>query len=114
MQKECINQYKIKTRLWLKVKVKSLSHVRLFVTPWTAAYQARPSMGFSRQEYWRGLPLPSPVGPHRSSKNKKIKLSYLQNRNTPIYIEIKLTVTKGEMGGGINQGFGLKHTNYYM
>ena len=48
MQKECINQYKIKTRLWLKVKVKSLSHVRLFVTPWTVAYQAPPSMGFSR------------------------------------------------------------------
>ena len=41
------------------MKVKSLSHVRLFVTPWTAAYQAAPSMGFSRQEYWRGVPLPS-------------------------------------------------------
>ena len=44
-----------------KVKVKSLSRVRLFVTPWTAAYQAPPSMGFSRQEYWSGVPLPSPV-----------------------------------------------------
>ena len=43
-----------------KVKVKSLSCVRLFVTPWTAAYQAPLSMGFSRQEYWSGLPLPSP------------------------------------------------------
>ena len=43
-----------------KVKVKSLSRVRLFATPWTAAYQAPPSMGFSRQEYWSGLPLPSP------------------------------------------------------
>ena len=43
-----------------KVKVKSLSHVRLFETPWTAAYQAPPSMGFSRQEYWSGVPLPSP------------------------------------------------------
>ena len=44
-----------------RVKVKSLSPVRLFATPWTAAYQAPPSMsmGFSRQEYWRGLPLPS-------------------------------------------------------
>ena len=42
-----------------KVKVKSLSRVRLFETPWTAAYQAPPSMGFSRQEYWSGLPLPS-------------------------------------------------------
>ena len=43
-----------------KVKVKSLSRVRLLVTPWTAAHQAPPSMGFSRQEYWNGVPLPSP------------------------------------------------------
>ena len=43
-----------------KVKVKLLSHVRFLVTPWTAAYQAPPSMGFSRQEYWSGVPLPSP------------------------------------------------------
>ena len=41
-------------------KVKSLSHVWLFVTPWTVAYQAPPSMGFSRQEYWSGLSFPSP------------------------------------------------------
>ena len=40
--------------------MKSLSRVRLFVTPWTIAYQAPPSMGFSRQEYWSGLPFPSP------------------------------------------------------
>ena len=40
-----------------KVKVKSLSRVRLLATPWTAAYQASPSMGFSRQEYWSRLPL---------------------------------------------------------
>ena len=43
-----------------KVKVKSLSCVRLFATPWTVAYQAPPSMGFSRQECWSGLPFPSP------------------------------------------------------
>ena len=43
-----------------KVKVKSLSRAQLLVTPWTAAYQAPPSMGFSRHEYWTGLPLPSP------------------------------------------------------
>ena len=42
-----------------KVKVKSLSHVQLFATPATAAYQGPPPMGFSRQEYWSGLPLPS-------------------------------------------------------
>ena len=49
-----------------KVKVKSLSRFWLLMTPWTAAYQAPPSMGFSRQEYWSGLPLPGgqkrPVG----------------------------------------------------
>ena len=43
-----------------KVKRKSLSRVQLLATPWTAAYQAPPSMGFSRQEYWSGVPLPSP------------------------------------------------------
>ena len=43
-----------------KVKVKLLSHVRLLATPWTAAYQAPLSVGFSRQEYWSGLPLPTP------------------------------------------------------
>ena len=47
-----------------KVKVKSLSRVRLLATPWTAAYQAPPSMGFSRQEYWIGVPLPSPRAPN--------------------------------------------------
>ena len=47
-----------------KVKVKSLSHARLLATPRTAAYQASPSMGFSRQEYWSGLPLPSPMVPN--------------------------------------------------
>ena len=46
-----------------KVKVKLLSRVRLLATPWTIAHQAPPSMGFSRQEYWSGVPLPSPV-PH--------------------------------------------------
>ena len=44
----------------VKVKVKLLSRVRLFATPWTVAYQDPPSMGFSRQEYWSGLPFPSP------------------------------------------------------
>ena len=45
----------------MKVKVKLLSRVRLLVTPWTAAYQVPPSMGSSRQEYWSGVPLPSPL-----------------------------------------------------
>ena len=47
-------------KLSLSEWVKSLSHVRLLVTPWTVAFQAPPSMGFSRQEYWSGLPFPSP------------------------------------------------------
>ena len=44
----------------MEVKVRSLSRVRLFETPWTIAHQAPPSMGFSRQEYWSGLPFLSP------------------------------------------------------
>ena len=52
-----------------KVKVKSLSCVQLFETPWSAAYQAPPSTGFSRQEYWSGVPLPSPK--HDTSWDKK-------------------------------------------
>ena len=47
-------------RTSIKVKVKLRSRVRLFATPRTVAYQAPPSMGFSRQEYWSGLPFPSP------------------------------------------------------
>ena len=47
-------------RTYMSEWVKSLSRVRIFATPWTAAYQAPPSMGFSRQVYWSGLPFPSP------------------------------------------------------
>ena len=49
--------------------MKSLSRVRLLATPWTAAYQAPPSMGFSRHEYWSGVPLPSPRTILPNSKN---------------------------------------------
>ena len=52
--------WKWKRRVKSEVKVKSLSHVQLFATLWTVAYQASLSMGFSRQEYWSGLPFPSP------------------------------------------------------
>ena len=44
----------------MKLKLKLLSHIRLFATPWTIVCQAPPSMGFPRQEYWSGLPFPSP------------------------------------------------------
>ena len=53
-----------------KVKVKSFSCVLPSATPGTAAYQAPPSMGFSKQEYWSGLPLPSPVVPARNQKSR--------------------------------------------
>ena len=57
------------------MKVKSLSRVRLFVTPWTVAYQAPLSMGFSRQECWSGLPFPSPGGlPNTGIKSGSLSL----------------------------------------
>ena len=62
------------------MKVKSLSQVRLLATPWTAAYQAPPSMGFSRQEYWTGVPLPSlPISysPHHVQTRFQRKLTLL-------------------------------------
>ena len=61
-----------------KVKVKLLSHVRLLATPWTAAYQVTLSMGFSRQEYWSGVPLPSPKGSRGRDKYKSNRC--LKNR----------------------------------
>ena len=68
----CSNEWK-----W-KVKVKSLSRVPLFATPWTVAYQAPPSMGFSRQEYWSAVPLPSPP------RSKCLLISWLQSPSTVI------------------------------
>ena len=67
-----------------KVKVKLLSRVRLLVTPWTAAYQAPPSMGFSKQEYWSGVPLPSPRGRHNNCKYlcTKHRSTSMHNTNT--------------------------------
>ena len=55
--------------------MKSLSHVRLFEVPWIAAHQAPPSMGFSRQEYWSGLPLPSPITSTILFKRLMLKIS---------------------------------------
>ena len=72
-----------------KVKVKSLSRVRLLVTPWTAAYQAPPSMGFSRQEYWSRVPLPSPNMLSRLvitflPRSKRLLISWIQPPSTMI------------------------------
>ena len=52
--------YRLESYFGWKVKVKSLSRVRLFGTPWTVVHQVPPSVGFPRQEYWSGLPCPSP------------------------------------------------------
>ena len=76
-----------------KVKVKSLSRVRLLVTPWTAAYQAPPSMGFSRQEYWSGVPLPSLL-----SSKKGMSYYYMKQKewilNTFFYVkEVRLSMS---------------------
>ena len=73
-----------------KVKVKSLSCVRLFATPWTVAHKAPPSMGFSRQEYWSGLPFPFPgdlpnpgIEPRSSSLQADALTSEPPGRPTP-------------------------------
>ena len=73
-----------------KVKVKSLSHVRLLATPWTTAYQTPPSMGFSRQKYWSGLPLPSPHGPLGRCNSNCICICRMQH---PLSTNIKTFLT---------------------
>ena len=65
------------SRAWKwKVKVKLLSHVQLFATPWTAAYQAPLPMGFPRQEYWSGVPLLSPFSPRVLPKYSQEKCQH--------------------------------------
>ena len=80
-------------RKW-KVKVKSLSRVWLLATPWAAAYQAPPSMGFSRQEYWSGVPLPSPsvrmVIIKKTTKNKHWWRYWKKRIIVPYWWECKL------------------------
>ena len=80
-----------------KVKVKSFSRIQLFATPWTAAYQAPPSMGFSRQEYWSGGPSPSPSECLRhtlSSKWLKPSSSSLYHKYNSVPVFLKLTSGK--------------------
>ena len=77
-----------------KGKLKSLSRDRLVATPWTSAYQDLPSMGFSRQEYWRGLPVPSPLeGDLSLPKNNlyrkdPVKKDWWKNRHISDHCEI--------------------------
>ena len=83
-----------------KVKVKSLSHVRLLATPWTAAFQAPPSMGFSRQEYWSGVPLPSPITKLWNLKAKKKSSDHLNQVPHSKHAETGALL---EMGGDLSQ-----------
>ena len=71
------------------MKVKSLSRIPLLVTPWTAAYRAPPSTGFSRQEYWSGAPLPSLTTGHIPEKNIIEK-----DVCTPVFIAALFTITR--------------------
>ena len=77
-----------------EVKVKSLSCVWPSATPWTAAFQAPPSMGFSRQEYWSGVPLPSPS--HASKAVLKILQARLHSSWTENFQIFKLDLEKAE------------------
>ena len=77
-----------------KVKVKSPSRVRLLATPWTAAYQAPPPMGFSRQEYWSGVPLPSPK---RSLGPDNFNSEFYPINTNPSQTPLKLRKTKGTL-----------------
>ena len=67
--------------LWFIKSSRSLSRVRLFATPWTVAHQASPSMGFSKQEYWSGVPVPSPASiKYRSSHTNTHRHTHSQHR----------------------------------
>ena len=66
----------------VKSEVKLFSRVRLLATPWTAAHQAPPSMGFSRQEYWSGVPFPSPSIVNRSDQIKTLLSSSCMRTNS--------------------------------
>ena len=96
------------------MKVKSLSHVRLFATPWTVAYQAPPTMGFSRQEYWSGLPFPSPgdlPDPGIQPRSPTLEADALTSEPPVYYIFFSVKVSTGyiifliDMGIGTNNEF---------
>ena len=82
-----------------KVKVKSLSRARLLATPWTTAHQAPPSMGFSRQEYWSGVPLPSPD----SLGRQRLFIIYTL-RSSPAFL------CSSRVGHGVGASLKTKHT----
>ena len=74
-----------------KVKVKSLSLVRLLATPLTVAYQAPQSMGFTRQEYWSGLPLPSPNISHKHPKKKMPIMTLVKEKKKKNFSECRVS-----------------------
>ena len=77
------------------MKVKPLSRVQLLATPWTAAYQAPPSVGFSRQEYWSGVPLPSTY--HTDFMSGWVKNSNVQERSCKQVNIIIVNIIKGPL-----------------
>ena len=85
-------------------KVKSLSHVQLFATPWTVAYQAPPSTEFSRQKYWSGLPFPSPPSDWTqfsriAGRNFTVCNVFDSSRNHPHFLSMEaLSSTKSVPG----------------
>ena len=74
------------------VKVKLLSHVQLLATPWTVAYQAPPPMGFPRQEYWSGVPLPSPIT--ESEEELKSHLMKVKEESEKTGLKLNIQKTK--------------------
>ena len=80
------------------MKVKSLSRVRVLATPWTVAHQAPPSMRFSWQEYWSGLPLPSPSEIKKAQKKKRHYLKSFSSLNIySIYVYKKSAQTQTQV-----------------
>ena len=98
-----------------KVKGKSLSCVWLWATPWTAAHQAPLSMGFSRQEYWSGVPWPFlKEDAYVGSKKKWYEWTYLQNRLTDLENDFISTRGEGWRGGIDGDSLRLTCTHCYI
>ena len=92
------------SNIWKKVKVKSFSHVQLFATTWTIAYQASPSMGFSRQEYQNGLPLPSPG--ESSQPRDRTQVSHIAGRRFTVWATSSVIYNSQNMEATFNRWMG--------
>ena len=84
------------------MRVKLLSRVQLLATPWTAAHQAPPSMGFSRQEYWSGVPLPSPKRKTRTIQKRTDQVTddevLMTREMTHDVLEVRIPWKSGDLG----------------